>query len=85
MRTTVRLPDDLLAEAKRAALESHCSLTAVIENALREVLARRKQQVSTPPVKLTTVGGNGVQPGVDLNDSADLVERMENSNGPPGR
>ena len=74
MRTTIRLPDDLLAEAKKAALESHRSLTALIEDALREVLARRAQKAATRPVTLTTCGGTGLQPGVDLNNSADLLE-----------
>ena len=29
-----------------------------------------------PPVKLITVSGNGLQPGVDLDDSAELLELM---------
>jgi hypothetical protein len=85
MRTTIRLPDDLLAEAKRAALENHRSLTALIEDALRAMLARRSQQVGRPPVKLTTYAGNGLQPGVDLNDSAGLLDRMDDGDGPAGR
>jgi len=76
MRTTVHLPDDLLDQARRLALESGETLTAVIEGALRERLARR----STPqesPVTLTTFGTEGLQPGVDLDDSVALLDLME--------
>ena len=84
MRTTIHLPDDLLAQAKRAALESGTTLTAVIEEALRERLARRGNPV-TAPVELTTFGGLGLQPGVDLDDSAALLELMERSDAAAGR
>jgi hypothetical protein len=76
MRTTIHLPDDLLAQAKRAALESGTTLTAVIEDALRERLARREER-SSKPVRVTTFGGSGLQPGVDLDDSAALLDLME--------
>jgi hypothetical protein len=76
MRTTIHLPDDLLAQAKRAALESGTTLTAVIEEALRERLARREERPSKP-VRVTTFGGSGLQPGVDLDDSAALLDLME--------
>jgi hypothetical protein len=84
MRTTIHLPDDLLAQAKRAALESGTTLTAVIEEALRERLARRGRSV-TAPVELTTFGGSGLQPGVDLDDSAALLELMERTDAAAGR
>jgi hypothetical protein len=42
MRTTVRLDDALLTEAKKLAADSGRSLTAVIEDALREVISRRR-------------------------------------------
>lgn len=84
MRTTINLPDDLLAQAKRAALESGQTLTAVIEEALRERLARRAGR-SSPPVRLTTFGGSGTKPGVDLDDSAALLDLMERSDAAAGR
>ena len=77
MRTTVRLDDRLLAEAKKHAAETGRTLTAVLENALRESLARRTPLVKRKPIRLKTVRGDGVQPGVDLDDSAALLERME--------
>ncbi len=77
MRTTIRLDDRLLAEAKRHAAETGRTLTGLIEDALREVLARRHQRRAKEPVKLTTVGGTGTQPGVDLDDGAALLDLMD--------
>jgi hypothetical protein len=41
MRTTIHLPDELIARAKQKAAERRSTLTAVIEEALREALARK--------------------------------------------
>ena len=77
MRTTVRLDDRLLAEAKKLAAESGRTLTSVLEEALRETLARRRSRPRIKPVRLKTVKGNGVRPGVDLDDGASLLDIME--------
>lgn len=79
MRTTIRLSDDLLEEAKRYALETGRTLTAVIEDALREALGRRRRRPPRRPVQLTTFRGGGPQSGVDLDDSAALRDRMNGS------
>ena len=77
MRTTINLPDDLLARLKKLAAESGTTVTAFIENALREALARRKRTRRAQRVELTTFGIGGLQPGVDLDDSAALLDLME--------
>jgi Arc/MetJ family transcription regulator len=77
MRTTVRLDDRLLAEAKKRAAESGRTLTAVLEDALRESLARRSAHSKSRPVRLKTAKGGGIRPGVDLDDSASLLDVME--------
>ena len=78
MRTTIRLDDDLLKAAKRRAAESGSTLTAFIEEALREKLLRSRTQISTDrKIRLKTTGKGGVQPGVDLDDSAALLDAME--------
>lgn len=77
MRTTIRLDERLLAEAKKHAAESGSTLTAVLEDALRELLARREQRPTRRAVRLKTGGSGGVLPGVDLDDSAGLAELME--------
>jgi hypothetical protein len=81
MRTTIRLNARLLAEAKKLAADTNRTLTKVIEDALREVLARRRR----PPrraVSLTVVGGRGVNPGIDVDDSASLLAEMERRDDP---
>ena len=79
MRTTVRLDDDLLVEIKKIAAQADRTLTSVIEDALREMLARQQRAEARTPVRLTTVSGGGLQPGVDLDDSAALLALMEES------
>ena len=77
MRTTVRLDDRLLAEVKKYAAETGRTLTSVLEDALRETLARRQTRVRRRFVRLRTVKGDGLQPGVDLDDAASLLDLME--------
>lgn len=76
MRTTIRLDPQLMARAKRHALETGRTLTAVIEDALRQALARRTQ-TRRDRVELTTFNGGGLQPGIDLDNSAALLDRLE--------
>ena len=77
MRTTVNINDRLLSEAKVLAARSGKTLTAVIEDALQERLARQQVSARSQPVRLPTFGGNGLQPGVDLDDSAALRDLMD--------
>ena len=58
MRTTVRLDDRLLADAKRYAAQSGRTLTSLIDEGLRDVLARRGAPSPAASVKLPT-GGSG--------------------------
>ena len=75
MRTTVTIDDQLLVEVKTVAAQSGRTLSAVIEDALRASMARRAERGSIPP--LPTIAGGGLQPGVDLDDSAALLDLME--------
>jgi hypothetical protein len=77
MRTTIRLDDALLAEVRSAAARTGRSMTQVIEDALREALARGKSGRPRPREKLPTFGGRGLQPGVDLDGSPALLELMD--------
>jgi predicted transcriptional regulator len=81
MRTTIRFDDRLLVQAKKLAAERGTTLTALLEDALRETLARRKSSHRRAKVRLTTFGGGGVQPHVDLDDTASLLDRMEGLDG----
>ncbi len=80
MRTTIRINDQLMVEIKQLAARTGQTLTAIIEEALRQMLARHQQLAERSPVQLITVSGNGPQPGVDLDDSAALLELMDQFN-----
>lgn len=82
MRTTIRIDEQLLKEAKQLAVRSGKSLTSVIEDALRQSLSRQRASGEREPVRLITFGGNGLRPGVDLDDSAALLDMMESSDDP---
>jgi hypothetical protein len=76
-RTTIRLDDHLLATAKALAARTDRTLTRVIEDSLRETLARHEGNGDRARLRLTTFKGRGVVPGVDLDDSAGLFDIME--------
>ncbi len=76
MRTTVRIDDQLLAEAKAQAARSGRTLNDVVEDALRESLFRGARSVRERPIELPTFSSR-LQPGVDLDDSAALLDLME--------
>lgn len=82
MRTTVRLDDGLMSEVKQFAARTHRTLTAVIEDALRQTLARARVKPARRRVRLTTVDGKGVRPGVNLDSSAALLDLMEEDDAP---
>ena len=83
MRTTVRLNESLLAEAKKLASATGRTLTGLIEDSLRESLARSGRPQRRRKVKLPVFGGRGLQPGVDLDDSASLLDRLEGLDASP--
>jgi hypothetical protein len=85
MRTTINLPDPLIVQARRRASETGRTLTAFIADAVRESLARRRESTNQPPVRLTTFRGLGLQPGVDLDDSAALLDLMDRTDAADGR
>lgn len=77
MRTTVTIDDQLLSKAKRLAAESGRTLGEVVEDALRIVLSMRPSGRPRQPVELPTFKGTGLRPGVDLDNSAALLDHME--------
>jgi hypothetical protein len=80
MQTTIQLDDALLAEADKAAREKGCDLSHFIEETLREKIARAPHHphiFPQPFEHLTTVGGQGLRHGVNLDDSAALLALME--------
>jgi hypothetical protein len=77
MRTTIHIDDQLLRAAKKAAAETGRTFTALVEDALRQVLAARKRPAPVPPFELPTLNLGGTMPGVDLDNSAALLDLME--------
>ena len=77
MRTTVKIDDQLLADAKAQAARSGRTLNEVVEDALRESLGRRDRAGREAPIELPTFSGGQLQPGVDLDDTSALVDLME--------
>ena len=82
MRTTIRIDEQLLKEAKLHAARQGKTLTRVIEEALRQSLAPKRDSQPRQPVRLPTFGGKGILPGVDLDDSAALLDLMESAGDP---
>ena len=79
MRTTIHINDHLFAQLKETAARSGRTMTAIIEDALRQNLTQPRMKNGRNVVRLTTVGGKGLKPGVDLDDTASLLDLMDRS------
>jgi hypothetical protein len=79
VRTTLNLDDALVQELRREAVERGATLTSLLEDAIRTYLEALKARARADlgPVELTTVRGRGTLPGVDLDNSAALLDIME--------
>jgi len=78
MRTTIRLDERLLRQAKMFAARNGRTLTAVIDDALRQFLSRGEIPAGGRRFRIRPFKGTGLAPGVDLDDSAALLDLMEN-------
>ncbi|HSK50918.1 MAG TPA: CopG family transcriptional regulator [Solirubrobacterales bacterium] len=78
MRTTVRLEDALMREAKVRAAEEGITLTQLIAEALRDRLAGMRGEAGTrAAVELASYGKGGLRPGVDLSDNRAVRDLMD--------
>ena len=77
MRTTVRLDDRLLADARRYAAQSGRTLTSLIDEGLRDLLARRAAPLPAGRITLPTGGSGGLRPGVSIDSNAALLDVMD--------
>lgn len=79
MKTTVEIDEDLLRRSKEAGLREGRSLRSLIEEGLRNLLELRERHERGEHVRVelpvSSVRG-GLQPGVNLNDSARLEDLM---------
>ena len=64
MKTTLEISDAVLEEAKRVAAEEGTTLRALVEEGLRRALYEHRQ-AATFELRRASVGGRGLQPGVE--------------------
>jgi len=76
MRTTIQMDPHLLKAAKKYAAEHRRTLTSVIEDAIREVLARSQAERPKIELPISTRTG-GAMPGVDLIKTSSLLDPWE--------
>ena len=74
-RTTVRLPEELLARARRKAAAEGRTLTSLIEDGLRLMVAGSKKAERNKRVlpRISKATG-GLMPGIDLTRFSDIQE-----------
>ncbi len=81
MRTTLNVDDDLHRRLKQVAAASGRTLTDLVEDAIRGLLADldAPSVVTGPPVFAVFDGGPapGLQPGVNLDDNTGLLDRLD--------
>jgi anthranilate phosphoribosyltransferase len=77
MRTTINVNEQLLKQAKAQAAALGVSLAQLIEDALRERLCRREPVCDGKRVRIVTMKGQGMRPGVDLDNHQSLLEIMD--------
>ena len=70
-RTTVRLPEDLLIRAKQKAVAENRTLTSLIEEGLRTVLAASNTKKKRVRPRISAARGSQV---VDVPRNADIQE-----------
>jgi hypothetical protein len=75
MRTTISLDDQLLKRAKKAAAERGVSFAQLVEEAVRDALAKKPATAkwSLPP----PTGGDGLAAGVDLMSNESIAAALE--------
>lgn len=74
----MRLNDALMERARREAARRNTTLTALIEAGLQMVLRTPRTSANAQRISLPVCqAGGGTLPGVDLNDSAALLDHME--------
>ena len=76
MRTVVNLDDDLHRRAKAYAARHGTTLAALVEEALRLRLAQRAA-ARRRSVELPTFRGDGLQPGLTLDDLSTILDRLD--------
>lgn len=78
MKTTIELPEGLLLEAKRKALETRTTLREIMERALRRELRQTGNRPPRRPRRIHWVtSAGGLPPGLDLSDRSKMWDWMQ--------
>lgn len=77
MRTTISLPDHVLAQAKRRAAEEKVTLGEFIAAAVRERVLRGRSTKKNQSFKLITFGERGLMAGRSWNQWRTLLDDDE--------
>ncbi len=78
MRTTVRLDDVLLDQARREAERRGTTLTALIEQGLRLAMLPPRPVEKNARVRLpVSRAAGGLIAGIELDDSSSVLDRMD--------
>lgn len=76
MRTVITIDDELHRRAKAYAARHGTTLAALVEESLRIRLARPAAS-RAGPVELPTFRGDGLQPGLTLDDMGTVLDRLD--------
>ena len=76
MRTIINIDDGLHRRAKAYAARLGTTLTALVEEALRARLAHPARR-GRSAVALPTFRGDGLQPGITLDDMDGVYDRLD--------
>ena len=86
LRTTVRLEESLLERAKAEGARQNKTVTALIEEGLHLVLKSAQKPVKRRKVVLpVSTRTGGTWPGVDISNSAELLDILDGYIDPRGR
>lgn len=77
MRTTVTLDDDVAAKLKAEVRRSGKPFKTALNEALRRGLLARKPSAPRQPFRVRARDLGSLRPGIDLDDVAGLLERIE--------
>ncbi len=76
MRTTISIDDGLLDDLRRRAAEQGKTVSQVIEDSVRDSMLRHRDE-NRPLFRVRAFSAGGYQPGVNLDDNADLLDIMD--------
>jgi len=78
MRTTLTLDDDVSAKLKSLAKRTGKSFKETVNEAIRSGLTVMPATKPPPSFRVVTRDLGNVQPGINLDNIADVIERVEN-------